>query len=90
VFWLLTIVRFKPWSTFIFFLLYWMPTPLEFGAFMCLPLYFAQVLHREEWKTYWGLINFFYIMIVFGLFLFQTIWIAIAALEAVGVVYTKF
>lgn len=33
-------------------ILYWIPCPFEYGSFMLLPLFFAQVLYPREWRVY--------------------------------------
>lgn len=74
IFWLATLTSFMKWSSTTFFVLYWMPTPLEFGAFMLLPLYFAQILYPAEWKKYWSYVRPVYFGFIFGIFLFQSVW----------------
>jgi hypothetical protein len=73
-FWISTLTSLMKWSSATFFLLYWMPTPLEFGAFMLLPLYFAQILYPEEWKKYWIFVRPVYFAFTFGIFLFSVVW----------------
>jgi hypothetical protein len=74
VFWISTLTSLMKWTTTNFYLLYWMPTPLEFGAFMLLPLYFAQILYPVEWKKYWRFIRPVYFGLTVGIFLFQSLW----------------
>lgn len=73
-FWLSTLTSLMKWSSAIFFVLYWMPTPIEFGAFMLLPLYFAQILYPDEWKKYWIYARPVYFGLTIGIFVFQSLW----------------
>ena len=80
LFWILTVVGTTEMSTWLLYALYWMPVPIEFGSFMLLPLFFSQVLY-PEWKKYWNCIRFGYISILFGLIVFQALWISFTALQ---------
>ena len=80
LFWILTVVGTTEMSTWLFYALYWMPVPIEFGSFMLLPLFFSQVLY-PEWKKHWGCIRFVYISSICALILFQALWIVLTALE---------
>ena len=42
LFWILTVVGTTEMSMWLFYALYWMPVPIEFGSFMLLPLFFTQ------------------------------------------------
>jgi hypothetical protein len=75
VFWLSTMTSSVAWTSADYFFLYWMPTPLEFGSFLLLPLYFAQVLYPTEWKSYWRLLRPLYILVIVGLVSFQAIYL---------------
>jgi hypothetical protein len=44
-FWCVTITAVGKWEIFTLYLLYWVPSPIEFGSFMLLPLFFSQVLY---------------------------------------------
>jgi hypothetical protein len=81
VFWLCTMTSNERWTAASFFFLYWIPTPLEFGSFMLLPLYFAQVLYRNQWKSYSKLIRPIYILLLTGLIVFQAVWAILSAIE---------
>lgn len=74
IFWISTLASLMKWSSATFFMLYWMPTPLEFGAFMLLPLFFAQILYPDEWKAYWGYARPIYFTVIFGTVLFSIVW----------------
>lgn len=74
IFWLATIVPIVKWTTLSFYLLYWMPAPLEFAAFMLLPLYFTQILYPDEWKKHWNNVRPFYFSFIVGIILFQVLW----------------
>lgn len=79
VFWLLTLTSTSSWSSFTFYFLYWMPNPLEFGSFMLLPLFFAQIIYPSEWQHYWIYIRPVYISAILGLIVFQSMWAVITA-----------
>lgn len=81
LFWLFTITSEDNWTNVTFYTLYWMPHPFQFGAFMLLPLFFAQVVYPTIWRTYWTLIRPMYIMSLFGVVIFQTVWAVLAAFE---------
>lgn len=81
-FWLFTISSVGAWSNVAFYSLYWMPHPFQFGAFMLLPLFFAQVAYPQEWRTYWAFGRPVYILLVFGSCIFQAIWAILAAVES--------
>lgn len=84
IFWLSTITTVgSDWTAFSFYMLYWMPTPLHFAAFMILPLYFAQVIYPLEWKFYWKTLRPLYVVIIVSLTVFQIVWALLSALEKV-------
>ena len=82
VFWLFTISSVGAWSNVAFYSLYWMPHPFQFGAFMLLPLFFAQVAYPQEWRIYWAFGRPAYVLLVFGSCAFQAIWAILAAVES--------
>lgn len=84
IFWLATIVRVVRWTTVSFYLLYWLPAPLEFAAFMLLPLYFTQILYPEEWRKHWFNVRPFYLSLIVGMIIFQVLWTWLADSPAVG------
>jgi hypothetical protein len=90
VFWISTLTSFMKWSSTTFFVLYWVPTPLEFGAYMLLPLYFAQILYPEEWKDYWPYVRPVYFVFTIGVFLIQSIWSFYISAPKVKVLYFFF
>lgn len=47
-FWLLTMVSISSWMGSTFYILYWVPTPLCFSAFLVVPMYFAQIMSDRE------------------------------------------
>jgi len=85
IFWLLTLTTTENWKAFTFYFLYWMPNPLEFGSFMLLPLFFAQIIYPNDFDAYWKHIKPLYISVLIGLFGFQSLWAIIAALESVSI-----
>ena len=38
-----TITAGDKWEANVFYLLYWLPNPLQFGSFLILPLFYSQV-----------------------------------------------
>eukprot|EP01041_Mallomonas_annulata_P005440 gene5440-10912_t len=74
IFWFLTITAIAKWGNSTFYILYWVPCPLEFGSFLLLPLFFAQILYPKEWKTYWSYVCSIYMAVVFGLTGFMVCW----------------
>jgi len=81
LFWLFTITSTTEWAAWKFYLLYWMPTPLEFGALMILPFYFAQVIDSEGWKRHWGRwIQLVYSWVLVSLIIFQALWAVVEAI----------
>lgn len=73
-FWFLTLIASSKWGNSLFYLLYWVPCPLQFGSFLLLPLFFAQILYPKEWRTYWAYVCSIYITVVIGLTLFMVYW----------------
>jgi hypothetical protein len=74
-FWVATLTTSVDWTSAQYYFLYWMPVPVEFGSFMLLPLYFAQILYPEEWEVYYKTGRRAYIAIVLGLVVGQVIYI---------------
>lgn len=85
-FWLLTVTTKDNWAAFTFYMLYWMPNPIEFGSFMLLPLFYAQILYPKDWQVYWSLFRPVYFILIFGLIIFQAIWSLLAAYEEVNTI----
>jgi len=81
VFWFFTISSDGNWSNVTFYTLYWMPHPFQFGAFMLLPLFFAQVVYPVVWQAYWVYVRPAYILSLFGIIAFQTAWAILATVE---------
>eukprot|EP01038_Epipyxis_sp_PR26KG_P004118 gene4118-5871_t len=82
IFWLFTSTAMSEWTSSYFYILYWMPTPLEFGSFMLLPLYFSSILHKNSFTFYYeNVIKPVYIFLIIGLILFQAIWAILSAIE---------
>ena len=75
LFWLSTLTTLFDWTAGNYYFLYWMPVPLEFGSFLLLPLYFAQILYPTEWRDYWKSLRPLYAVIIISLMSFQTIYI---------------
>lgn len=73
-FWLLTIGSSSNWGDFSFYILYWVPCPLEFGSFLLLPIFFAQILYPKEWKVYWKIVCSLYGVVIVGLTCFMISW----------------
>jgi hypothetical protein len=82
-FWISTLSTTMRWTTWNFYLLYWMPTPFEFGAFLILPLYFAQILYPEQWNKYWKYIRPIYFGLIAGIAGIQLLWCALASIPKV-------
>jgi hypothetical protein len=81
IFWLLTITSDHSWEAIQFYILYWLPAPLEFASYMLVPLFFGQVLYPEFWKD-----NSRWVLPVYGvgtlsLVLFMVTWAVLAATE---------
>jgi hypothetical protein len=81
VFWLLTISSESNWGNATFYTLYWMPHPLQFGAFMLLPLFYAQVVYPAVWRAYWAYIRPWFVLALFAIVAFQTVWAILATIE---------
>ena len=84
LFWLLTLVSVSQWDSFTFYILYWIPNPLEFGSFMLLPLFFAQVIFPLKWRENWAYICPVYSSLILALIVFQAIWALLAAYDEVS------
>lgn len=82
-FWVATLTTSVAWTSAQYYFLYWMPVPVEFGSFMLLPLYFAQVLYPELWEKYYKTGRRAYITIVLGLVVGQIIYIMIELVSEV-------
>ena len=78
IFWLLTVTSTTFWLEPYFELLYWMPNPLQFGSFLLLPLFFAQIVHRGKWEQYWVYVRPVYITVIACIVLFQLIYALLA------------
>lgn len=83
-FWLSTVLPIVHWTTLSFYMLYWMPAPIEFAAFMLLPLYFAQILYPQEWKKHWEHVRPYYFGFIVGIIAFQLVWTWVAASPVVS------
>jgi hypothetical protein len=80
-FWALTVCTINYWIGSTFYILYWVPTPISFGAFMLIPLFFAHLLYRHEWDYYWGKIWWMYIATTVSLAVFMISWSVISAIR---------
>ena len=81
VFWALTIWTTKSWDPALFYILYWMPNPIQFAAFLLLPLFFAQISHRKQWRSGWKYIRPLYIAFTVGASIFIITWSVLAAVQ---------
>lgn len=81
VFWIFTITSSSTWDIFLFYILYWMPNPIEFCTFMLVPLYYTQVVFPNEWHKYWIKYRVIYVMSMGMLILLPTCWAFISAYE---------
>ena len=81
LFWLLTIVSTKNWDTILFYILYWMPSPIQFASFMLLPLFCAQIVYPQEWKKYWTHVRMMYVCVTVGMVAFQIVWTILISLQ---------
>ncbi len=79
LFWLCTLVSDIEWTTWAFHTLYWMPDAFEFGAFSLLPMFFAQIIYANEWKSYWSIIKPIYITSMCTICSLQIAWAVMAA-----------
>ena len=84
IFWISTMSVEVEWTSAQYYFLYWMPVPIEFGSFMLLPLYFAQIIYPEEWKTYYKTGRRAYGIVVLGLTLCQVIYIMMELVHEVN------
>ena len=73
-FWLCTMIDSMEWNNFSFYLLYWVPTTLEFISYMVLPLYFAQILYPTQWNQHWVTVRPIYFGIVTAIIVFEIYW----------------
>lgn len=54
-FWVLCLMTYRPWGAGIFYLVYWLPHPLQFAMFLLLPLFYAEVLSKlGRWHAWIG------------------------------------
>lgn len=80
-FWISTLTSSQTWDAFSFYILYWIPNPIEFGSFMLLPLFFAQIIYPNEWQRYWACICPVYTTLIVSFVSFQALWALLAAYE---------
>ncbi|CAM9500505.1 unnamed protein product, partial [Discosporangium mesarthrocarpum] len=72
MFWMLTIYSMQHWRSSTFYILYWLPNPLQFGCFLLLPLFYSQVLSsRRGWRRLWAFIRPSYISLISGMTTFM-------------------
>ncbi|CAM9279596.1 unnamed protein product, partial [Laminaria digitata] len=82
IFWIMTITTEEHWHGDTFYLLYWLPNPLQFGSFSLLPLFYSQVLSsKREWKARSRIITPVYITLVSGMLLYMVGWTIRTALQ---------
>jgi len=81
-FWLLTLTNNNTWNPAVFYLLYYLPNPLQFASFVLLPLFYAQVLHRRKWRVAWGWIRGIYLIWFGGTVSFMIVFSVLAALQS--------
>ena len=67
------------WTSWAFHTLYWMPDAFEIGAFSLLPMFFAQIIYANEWKSYWSFIKPIYITFMCTICSLQLVWAIMAA-----------
>lgn len=80
-FWVLTMCSIDYWIGSTFYILFWVPMPISFGAFMLIPLFFAHLLYRVEWEYYWNKIWWIYTFTTIGLAIFMISWSILAAMN---------
>lgn len=90
MFWLLTVVSITTWDSITFFMLYWLPNPLQFGAFFLLPLFFGQILYPNNWKENWSFWRIIYVGVILSLTVFQIMWSIMSSYENVRVFFLVF
>eukprot|EP00904_Undaria_pinnatifida_P005066 jgi/Undpi1/168/HiC_scaffold_1.g00165.m1 len=82
IFWVMTITAGERWHGDTFYLLYWLPNPLQFGSFSLLPLFYSQVLSsKREWRARSRIIAPVYITLVSGMLLYMVGWTILTALR---------
>jgi len=81
VFWALTIATSRSWDPALFYILYWTPHPIQFAAFLLLPLFFAQIAHRKSWRSGWKYVKPLYVAFSVGAVTFILIWSVVAAVR---------
>ena len=74
IFWLLTVLTGRTWEAFEFYVLYWVPVPLEICSFMLVPLFFVNMLYPRRWNDYKIYIRPVYIAVTCGLTILTIMW----------------
>lgn len=80
-FWLLTVLTGRTWEAFEFYILYWVPVPMEICSFMLVPLFFVNILYPRQWSSYKIYIRPVYVVITCGLTTLSIIWSLLAAVS---------
>lgn len=80
-FWILTTLSITQWMGSTFYILYWVPTPISFAAYMLVPIYFAEVLYKDEFRFYWHYLRWVYGLVTAGLSLFMISWSILSAMS---------
>lgn len=71
IFWSVTVIVPGSWNPAVYYVLYWLPHPIQFGSFLLLPLFYMQVLSKlpswqcvglSVWTNRWQCIRNFYIL----------------------------
>lgn len=64
----------QKWTSTQFYLLYWLPSPLQFSSFMILPLFYAEIYHRRSNLVYKWLIRPFFLALEVGMVAYMVAW----------------
>ncbi|GMH59340.1 hypothetical protein TrST_g14315 [Triparma strigata] len=73
-FFLCTLTTPSKWTSTQFYILYWLPSPLQFSSFMILPLFYAEIFHRKSNFVYKWFIRPFFIAVEVGMVAYMVAW----------------
>lgn len=80
-FWTMTITT-EGFDTATFYVVYWVPNPLQFANFLLLPMFYAQVLSgSRDWDRRWRIMFPIYAVLTVGMVTFMLVTAAIAAIS---------
>ena len=84
IFWISSLTSQVDWSPGGYYLLYWMPVPVEFVSFLLFPLYFIQIIYPVEWGEYEHMLIPMYVLVIILLLSFQAIFIIVDLMSQVS------